>query len=77
MSQKKKKIIIKPDKNVYLLYRYRFGIPDGSTIYEFLENIDYDWDRMDVWERNKYQNPADIFLLSSEEIKLTKVNYTK
>lgn len=73
-KQKLRKTKIIPNKNVYLDFRYKFGISDLWTVYEFLEDVNYDWDRLDDEERRKYFNPADVFNYSDEERLITEVS---
>lgn len=73
-KQKLRKRKIIPDKNVYLEFRYKFGIPNLWTVYEFLEDVDYDWEHLNADEKQKYINPTDIFkYLDEEQLKITKV----
>lgn len=68
---RKKKII--PNKDVYLEFRYKFGVPNLWTVYEFLADVDYDWEHLNVEEKQKYISPTDIFPYSEEERLITEV----
>lgn len=59
---------------MYLEFRCRFGIPDQWNIYQYLSEIDNCWDAMSKTEKEKFQNPVDVFLMDEQQENLTKVH---